>query len=96
MEVCALFASFNPSTLEAETGKSLEFEDSLVYRVSCRIDKAVQRNPVSKTKANKHESNVNETSLELTEICLSCTTNIAETGLELLILRPPASPQILD
>lgn len=30
------------------------------------------------------------------EICLSRTTNIAETGLELLILRPPASPQILD
>jgi hypothetical protein len=50
VEVCALFASFNPSTLEAETGKSLEFEDSLVYRVRSMIARATQRNPVSKNR----------------------------------------------
>ena len=44
--------TFNPSTreaeAEAEAGRSLEFEASLVYRVSSRTVKAVQRNSVSK------------------------------------------------
>jgi hypothetical protein len=31
----------------AETGGSLEFKDSLVYRVSFRTAKTTQRNPVS-------------------------------------------------
>jgi hypothetical protein len=30
-----------------------EFEASLVYRVSSRTARAIQRNPVSKTKQNK-------------------------------------------
>jgi hypothetical protein len=30
-----------------------EFKDSLVYRVSSRTTRAIQRNPVSKTKQNK-------------------------------------------
>jgi hypothetical protein len=30
-----------------------EFEASLVYKVSYRIARAIQRNPVSKTKQNK-------------------------------------------
>jgi hypothetical protein len=29
-----------------------EFEDSLVYKVSSRIDRAIQRNPVSKIQIN--------------------------------------------
>jgi hypothetical protein len=39
--------AFNPSTPEAEVGRSLEFKASLVYRVSSRIARATQRNPVS-------------------------------------------------
>jgi hypothetical protein len=39
--------TFNPSTWEAEAGGFLEFEASLVYRVSSRTAKAIQRNPVS-------------------------------------------------
>jgi hypothetical protein len=39
---------FHPSTQEAEAGRSLEFEASLVFRVSSRIVRAIQRNPVSK------------------------------------------------
>jgi len=35
---------------EAEAGRSLEFEASLVYRVSSRIARATQRNPVFKKK----------------------------------------------
>jgi hypothetical protein len=40
--------AFNPSTWEAEAGEFLEFQDSLVYRVSSRTARAIQRNPVSK------------------------------------------------
>ena len=54
--------SFNPSTWEAEAGRSLEFyefEGSLVYRSSFRIAMAMQRNPVSekknKTKLNQQQ-----------------------------------------
>jgi hypothetical protein len=45
--------AFNPSTWEAEAGGSLEFEASLVYRVSSRTTRATQRNPVSKKKKKK-------------------------------------------
>jgi hypothetical protein len=48
--------NFNPSTREAESGGFLEFEVSLVYKVSSRTARAIQRNPVSKkqkTKQNK-------------------------------------------
>jgi hypothetical protein len=51
---------FNPSTWEAEAGKFLEFEASLVYRVSSRTARAIQKNPVSKqnkTKQNKTKQN---------------------------------------
>jgi hypothetical protein len=44
--------AFNPSTWEAEAGRFLEFEASLVYRVSFRTARATQRNPVLK-KAKK-------------------------------------------
>jgi hypothetical protein len=42
--------AFSPSTWEAETGKISEFEASLVYKVSSRTARAIQRNPVSKNK----------------------------------------------
>jgi hypothetical protein len=37
--------TFNPSTWEAETGRSLEFEASLVYRVRSRTARNTQRLP---------------------------------------------------
>jgi hypothetical protein len=39
---------FNPSTWEAEAGRISEFEASLVYKVSSRTARAIQRNPVLK------------------------------------------------
>jgi hypothetical protein len=42
--------AFNPSTWEAEAGGFLEFKASLVYKVSSRTARAIQRNTVSKTK----------------------------------------------
>jgi hypothetical protein len=36
--------AFNPSTQEAEAGRSLEFEATLVYRVNSRTARATQRN----------------------------------------------------
>jgi hypothetical protein len=47
--------AFNPSTWEAEAGGSLEFEASLVYRMSSRTAIATQRNPVSKKNKNKNK-----------------------------------------
>jgi hypothetical protein len=38
--------TFNPSTLNAEGGQSLELKDSLAYKVSSRTARATQRNPV--------------------------------------------------
>ena len=43
--------TFDPSTWEAETGRSLSSRPVwLVYRVSSRTIRAIQRNPVLKTK----------------------------------------------
>jgi hypothetical protein len=42
--------AFNPSTWEAEAGRFLSSEASLVYKVSSRTARATQRNPVSKNK----------------------------------------------
>jgi hypothetical protein len=46
--------AFKPSTREAEAGGFLEFEASLVYKVSSRTARATQRNPVSKNKKQKN------------------------------------------
>jgi hypothetical protein len=47
---------FNPSTWEAEAGRWIsEFEASLVYRVSSRTARAIQRNPISKDKKKKRK-----------------------------------------
>jgi hypothetical protein len=54
--------AFNPNTLGGG-GKDRwisEFEASLVYRVSSRTAKAIQRNPVSKTKQNKTNKQTNK------------------------------------
>ena len=40
--------TFNPSTQEAETDKSLEFKANLVYKASSRTVRATERNSVSK------------------------------------------------
>jgi hypothetical protein len=45
--------TFNPSTPEAKAGGFSEFEASLVYRVSSRTARAIQRNPVLKNQTNK-------------------------------------------
>jgi hypothetical protein len=47
--------ALNPSTGEAEAGGSLEFEASLVYRVSSRIARTTQRNGL-KEKKKKHQA----------------------------------------
>ena len=43
VRACAL----NPSTCEAEAGRSFEFKTSLVYRASSRTVRATERNLVS-------------------------------------------------
>jgi hypothetical protein len=53
--------AFNPSTWEAEAGGFLSSEASLVYRVSSRTARAIQRNPVSKTKTNKQKKKKQKT-----------------------------------
>jgi hypothetical protein len=45
--------TFNPSTWEAEAGEISELEASLVYKVSSRTARTIQRNPVSKNKQTK-------------------------------------------
>ena len=51
--------TFNPSTWEAEAGGFLSFQASLVYIVSSRTARAIQRNPVSKNKqTNKKDKSV--------------------------------------
>jgi hypothetical protein len=42
--------AFNPSTREGRGRQISEFEASLVYKVSSREARAIQRNPVSKKK----------------------------------------------
>ena len=49
--------AFNPSTQEAEAGQSLEFEASLVYRMSSRTVRTTQRNPVSKKQTKTKKQN---------------------------------------
>jgi hypothetical protein len=46
--------TFNPSTWEADRRIS-EFEASLVYKVSSRTARAIQRNPVSKNQKKKEK-----------------------------------------
>jgi hypothetical protein len=54
--------TFKPSTLGGRGRQISKFEASLVYKVSSRTDRAIQRNPVSKTKT--------KTKKTITFICL--------------------------
>ena len=45
--------AFNSNTWEAEAGGFLSSRASLVYKVSSRIARAIQRNPVLKNKQEK-------------------------------------------
>jgi hypothetical protein len=45
--------TFNPSTWEAEAGRFLEFEASLVYRVSSRTARAAEKPCLEKPKKKK-------------------------------------------
>jgi hypothetical protein len=50
--------AFNPSTWEAEAGGGRwisEFEASLVYKMSSRTARAIQRNPVLEKKGGRGE-----------------------------------------
>ena len=44
---------FNPSTLEAQAGRSLSSRPASAYRASCKTAKAIQRKPVSTELNNK-------------------------------------------
>ena len=50
--------AFNPSTWGTETGRSLEFEASLVYRASFKTARATQRNPVRGLEVGEGESSI--------------------------------------
>jgi hypothetical protein len=47
--------TFNPSTWEAEAGGFLSSRPAWSYKVSSRIARATQRNPISKKKKKKKE-----------------------------------------
>jgi hypothetical protein len=49
--------TFNPSTREAEAGRFLA---SLIYRVSSRTARDIQRNPVSKNQRERERERVRE------------------------------------
>jgi hypothetical protein len=57
--------AFNPSTWEAEAGRLLSSRPSLVYKVSARTAKAIQRNPVSKNQKKKQEKKKKKRNPEL-------------------------------
>jgi hypothetical protein len=51
--------TFNPST--GGRGRQIsEFEDNLIYKVSSRTARAIQRNPVSKNNNNKTNKQKNQ------------------------------------
>ena len=56
--------AFKPSTWEAEAGGFLSFEVSLLYIVSSRTARAIQRNPIKKKGGDKiHMEGVTEKKL---------------------------------
>jgi hypothetical protein len=57
--------TFNPSTPEAKAGGFLEFEVSLVYKVSSRTARAIQRNPVSKKQNKTKNKQTNKSQWEV-------------------------------
>ena len=63
--------TFNPSTWVAEADKFSEFEASLVYRMSSRTARAIQRNPDSEKKKNLHYDSDVRTSTYFLSLSLS-------------------------
>jgi hypothetical protein len=53
--------AFNPSTWEAEAGGFLSSRPALVYKVSSRTARAIQRNPVKKTNKQTNKQNPKQT-----------------------------------
>ena len=53
--------AFNPSTPECRGRWISEFEANLVYKVSSRKARAIQRNPVSKNKPNQNQNQTKPT-----------------------------------
>jgi hypothetical protein len=49
--------TFLSSIQEAAVDKSLEFKASLLYRVSSKMSRATQRNPVSREQRQKQKNN---------------------------------------
>jgi hypothetical protein len=56
-EQAVMAHAFNPSTLEAQAGRSLEFKTSTVYRVSSWTARTAQRNPVCNAKKQTEQDN---------------------------------------
>jgi hypothetical protein len=52
--------AFNSSTWEAEAGRFLSLRPAWNYRVSSMTSRAIQRNPLSKTKQNKTKHKTNK------------------------------------
>jgi hypothetical protein len=72
MQPVVVAHTFNPSTWEAEAGGFLEFETSLVYIVSSRRARAMQRNPVLTPPPKKKWKCLDSLHL-LIYVCLSVT-----------------------
>jgi hypothetical protein len=54
--------AFNPSQHSGGRGRQIsEFEASLVYKVSSRTARAIQRNPVSKNQTKPNQTKPNQT-----------------------------------
>jgi hypothetical protein len=65
--------AFNPSTLGGRGRQISEFKASLVYRVSSRTARAIQRNPVSKNqKINKYKKRKTLKALRFNVVTQTC------------------------
>jgi hypothetical protein len=68
-----------------------EFEASLVYKVSSRTARAIQRNPVSKNKTKKHQKTQEQLRWSLNVVVSSCLVEgRGQMDLRPLLLKPEA------
>jgi hypothetical protein len=68
--------AFNPSTRDGRGRRISEFEASLVYKVSSRTARAIQRNPVSKKQKKKKSQTIMEG--RMNEVLLTTSNLIIE------------------
>jgi hypothetical protein len=68
-----------------------EFEASLVYRVSSRTTRAIQRNPVSKTKKQKNKKKKNKQKKQTNKKKKQSKAKQNKTKKGLIILKHEAS-----